>query len=228
MAEVTDKSAETVMDAFHNCWLCRYPRPHLIRSYDNGSEFKALFKEMCDFLYGLTSKPTTSYNPQANGIIERVHLVLGDALRTFELSNRELPRYDPFGGFLAAAAWAIRSTYHTTLDATPGQLVFGRDMLLPIKFKVDWAYIKQRKQERAEQNVKRENSRRIDHTYEEGDLVVLEKPGILPKLEQPRHGPFRVLKTYTNGTIKIQRGAIIENVSIRRVTPYHKRPSGSD
>ena len=55
------------------------------------SEFKALFKEMCDN-YGLTSKPTTTYNPQANGVIERVHLVLGDSLRTFELEKQELPK----------------------------------------------------------------------------------------------------------------------------------------
>ena len=46
-----------------------------------------------------------------------------------------------------AAAWAIRSTVHTTLDATPGQLVFGQDMLLPIQIKTDWARIRQRKQD---------------------------------------------------------------------------------
>jgi hypothetical protein len=60
-----------------------------------------------------------------NGIIERVHQVLGNALRTFELEKKELNTNDPWGPFLSAAAWAIRSTVHTTLDATPGQLGFG-------------------------------------------------------------------------------------------------------
>jgi hypothetical protein len=87
---------------------------------------------------------TTAYNPQANGIIERVHLVLGDALRTFELQERESDAMDPWSSFLASAAFAIRSTHHTTLGASPGQLVFGRDMLLPIKFKANWAEIKAR------------------------------------------------------------------------------------
>jgi hypothetical protein len=27
ICEITDKRSQTVMDAFHNNWLCRYPRP---------------------------------------------------------------------------------------------------------------------------------------------------------------------------------------------------------
>jgi hypothetical protein len=51
-------------------------------------------------------------------------------LRTFEDNNIDLPPIMPFRSFISAASWAICSTYHTTLQATPGQLVFGRDMLL--------------------------------------------------------------------------------------------------
>mgnify|MGYP000694934578 CR=1 FL=1 len=92
------------------------------------NESKAIFKEMCNN-YGFVYKPnTTSYNPRANDIIERIHQFLGHLLVTFELENIELPLYDPFGCFLSATTWVIRSTYHTTLQATPGQLVFGRDM----------------------------------------------------------------------------------------------------
>jgi transposase InsO family protein len=43
---------------------------------------------------------TTAYNPQANGIIERVHLVLADALRTYELQERELDPNDPWSSLL--------------------------------------------------------------------------------------------------------------------------------
>jgi hypothetical protein len=45
----------------------------------------------------------------------------------------------PFWSFISAASWAIHSTYHMTLQAAPGQLVFGRDMLLSIPFTADWA-----------------------------------------------------------------------------------------
>jgi hypothetical protein len=47
MVSILNKSADTVMDTFHNCWLTRYRR-HIPVIFDNGSEFKAVFKEMCD------------------------------------------------------------------------------------------------------------------------------------------------------------------------------------
>jgi hypothetical protein len=47
----------------------------------------------------------------------------------------------PWGPFLSSPAYAICSTFHTTLKATPGKLVFGRDMVLPIKFMADWEEI---------------------------------------------------------------------------------------
>jgi hypothetical protein len=46
-------------------------------------------------------------------------------LHTFELQTYDFDDLDPWGEILASVAWAIHSTYHTTLDATPGQLVFG-------------------------------------------------------------------------------------------------------
>ncbi len=36
--------------------------------------------------------------------------------------------------FLTNAAWAICSTYHTVLKASPGAAIFGRDMLFDIPF----------------------------------------------------------------------------------------------
>ena len=89
--------------------------------------------------YGMKPCQLTPYNPQANGTIERVHQVLNNCLRTFELEEQELNERDPWGPFLAAAAFAIRSTLHTTLKASPAQLVFQRDMLLPIQFTANWA-----------------------------------------------------------------------------------------
>jgi hypothetical protein len=42
ICEITDKRSQTVMDAFHNNWLCRYPRPIQV-TFDNCSEFKSVF-----------------------------------------------------------------------------------------------------------------------------------------------------------------------------------------
>jgi hypothetical protein len=107
------------MEAFNNLWLTRCPRGPQYIGYDNASEFKAQLKQMCDN-YGMKEKPSSSYNAQSNSIVEQVHQVLGNALRTFELEDKELNTNDPWGPFLSAAAWAIHSTVHTTYNATPG------------------------------------------------------------------------------------------------------------
>jgi hypothetical protein len=140
----------------------------------------------------MKKRVSTAYNPQANGIVERVHLVLGDALRTFELQERELDVDDPWSSFLASAAFAIRSTYHTTLRATPGQLVFGRYMLLPIKFKANWAEIRARHQEEIRRNNERKNKGRKIHDYKVGDQILLTDSRKKSKLSPPREGPYQV------------------------------------
>jgi len=40
--------------------------------------------------------------------------------------------------FINNAVWAICSTYHTVLKASPGAAIFGRDMLFDIPFVADW------------------------------------------------------------------------------------------
>jgi hypothetical protein len=102
MIEVPDKTAESVMEAFNDIWLCRYPRPQMVR-FDNGGKFKAEFIQTCRN-FGLKGKPTSSWNPQSNGIIERIHLVLGNMLQTFEDNNCDLPSIMPFRSFISAAS----------------------------------------------------------------------------------------------------------------------------
>jgi hypothetical protein len=221
--DVKKADSATCGAVFDDVWLSRYPRPQYI-GFDNGSEYKSVFDEMC-LNYGLDKKPSTPYNPQSNGIIERVHQVLNDALRTFELENRELDETDPWTPFLSAAAFAIRSTYHTTMEATPAQLVFGRDMVLPIKFTTNWTRLRQKRQDEMKRNNARENKSRIAHEYSVGDKVLIEKPGIIPKLSTPRSGPYEVLRVNANGTLRIKRGNVTETINIRRVTPYFERRS---
>ena len=43
--------------------------------------------------------------------------------------------------FLTDVAWAIHSTYHTVLKASPGAAIFGWDMLFDIPYLADWKQI---------------------------------------------------------------------------------------
>ena len=114
-------------------------------SFDQGGEFTGSeFQELLDS-YGIKPKPSTSRNPQSNGIIERVHLTLHNMLRTFDLQLQQFDPTEPWQGYLAAIAFAIRSTYHTTLQATPAELVYGRDMIFEREHSANWDKIRRRK-----------------------------------------------------------------------------------
>jgi hypothetical protein len=130
--DVKDKSAKESMNTFDDVWLSRYPRPKYT-GFENGGEYKNVFEELVNN-YGKRRENSTPFNPQSNGIIERVHWTLNDSLRTAEIDGREMEEIDHWGPFLASDEYTIRSTFHNTLKATPGQLVFGRDMVLSIKF----------------------------------------------------------------------------------------------
>ena len=95
-------------------------------------------------------KPITKRKPQANAIIECVHQLIGNIVRTFDVKN--LDRDNPWGGKLASTMFDVRATYQTTLQASPMQLVFGRDTILNVKHITDWEHINERKQTRINLN----------------------------------------------------------------------------
>ena len=161
IARIESKSSAEAQRIFDSMWLACYPRSQEV-GFDNGSEFKYLFKELCQNM-GIKEKPSTDYNPQANAILERVHQVLGNQLRSFELEERELTAEEEmFEPFLTACAYALRCAHHTTLKATPGQLVFGQDMILPIQFQADWALIAQQKQNSINNSNFKENKKELN------------------------------------------------------------------
>jgi hypothetical protein len=81
--------------------------------------------------YGLKIKAITTRNPQANAIIEHVHQTIGNIIRTFNVQTMD--SNDPWARILTAPMFAVCTTYHTTLQALPMQLVFGRDAILNAK-----------------------------------------------------------------------------------------------
>ena len=218
IAEIIDKTSARISQLFNNTWLSRYPRPRKV-IFDNRNEFKKDFLPLLkDF--SIKPTPTTIKNPQANSILERIHQVLGNMLRTKNLQQHDFDDMDPWSELLASVAWAIRSTHHTTLQATPGQLVFGRDMLLNLKFVADWEAIRLRKQRDVDKNNSRENSLRIHHDYQVGDKVLISDNDIHRKLNCPTKGPYSIVQVYTNGTVRVQNGAVTERINIRRCIPY--------
>ena len=91
---------------------------------------------LCDS-YGIKRKPTSVKIPQANAILERIHAVVRNMLRTAEIYMADSVIPSDINVFLSDTAWAIRSTYHTVHKASPGAAIFGPDMLFDIPFIAD-------------------------------------------------------------------------------------------
>ncbi len=128
-------------------------------------------------------------------------------LRTSELDMAELVKASDIDVFLSDAAWAVCSTYHTVLKASPGAAIFGQDMLFDIPFIADWQKIGEYRQQLTDLSNARENEGRIDYDYEAGQKVLLRKEGILRNAESRWcKKPWLITTVHANGTIMVQRG----------------------
>ena len=74
------------------------------------------------------SQPPVSRTHMRYAILEQLHQVITTMLRTSELDMANTVVTSEIDAFLTDAAWAICSTYHTVLKASPGAAIFGQDM----------------------------------------------------------------------------------------------------
>ena len=220
ICEIKTKSADVIANILEVIWLSRYPWPAQL-IFDRGSEFKAEVQDLVTKDYGIKRKPISVRNPQANAIIERIHQTIGNMIRTFEVyDNDSLDDQDPWTGILAAVMAAVRSTYSTTTQATPSQLVFRRDAILNIPYAADWDYIRQRKQDIIHTNNVRENAKRKPYRYQVGTKVLVALPPH-QKFGGPEYeGPYVIAAVKDNGTLTIRKNAFFDNINIRQVKPY--------
>ena len=76
---------------------------------------------------------------------------------------------------MAAAEFSIRSTNNRQKGYSPGQLIFGCDIIIPIKHRVDWELIRKRKQTLINRDNTQDNKHRVDYDYKVRDKFMLTK-----------------------------------------------------
>ena len=102
-------------------------------------------------------------NPPSNAILEWINQVLENLLRTFNIKYTYDDKDDPYSRILAAPAFTIFSTENGSKCYIPCELVFLRDMILPIKDKADWELIRQKKHMQINKDNNQKNSIIVDH-----------------------------------------------------------------
>jgi hypothetical protein len=142
-------------------------------------------------------------------------------LSTAELDMADSVTPNDIDVFLDNAAWAIRSTYHTVLKASPGAAIFGQDTLFNIPFVADWRKIGEQRQSLTNCGNQHKNDKQIDYNYKVGDIELVINEGILRKTESA-YGkePWTITTVHSNGTIRIQCRTKTEQLSICTVEPF--------
>ena len=172
--------------------------------HDQGNEFTANPFQHVLAINGIQDVPTTVANPQANAVNERLHQTVENILRTLLHAIRPLNNAHAItiiDTCFATARHAVRSAVHRTLNSSPGALDFQRDMILPIPLIADFELLRQRRQTVIEDNLRRQNLRRLFHDYNVGDevLIVNRNPN-RPTLAPVSTGSYVIQQVHVNGT----------------------------
>ncbi|GFX04295.1 hypothetical protein TNCV_3974441 [Trichonephila clavipes] len=117
-----DMTAETTARALMRGWISRFGCPTTITT-DRGTNFESnLFRELTRML-GCNRIHSTSYHPQANGIIERLHRHLKGALKAHN--------HIQWTELLPIVLLGMRSALKDDINATCAQFVYGTTLRLP-------------------------------------------------------------------------------------------------
>ena len=98
---------------------------------DQGGQFTSKLVETLMEEYKVKHIKSTSYHPQANGQVESTNKVLeGIITKTIHLHRRD------WAERLPEALWVYRTIWRNTTGHSPYELVYAKEVLLPIEFQV--------------------------------------------------------------------------------------------
>ena len=157
-------------------------------------------------------------------LLERIHQVVMTMVLTSEINIADSVAPRDIDTILTNVSWAILSTYHTVLKASPGAAIFWRDMLFNISYIADWNKIGDYRQHQTDLNNKCENKKRVDFDYKVGDKILIVKDGILCKAEsQKQKEPWTITTIHTNRTIRVACRTKSERLNVWRVDPFFEK-----
>ncbi len=121
-----NQETAAVVEALVKDVVCRFGVPLELHS-DQGRNFEStIFSEMCGLL-GIRKTCTTPLHSQSDGMVERMNRTLEAQLSMFvDHHQRDWDQHIPY------LMMAYRSDIHESTRSSPGSLVLGRELRLPI------------------------------------------------------------------------------------------------
>ena len=123
---MVDASTESCVAALINHWIARFGLPDLITS-DRGTVFTSTLWSSVANALGFRTQTTTSYNPEANGMVERLHRTLKAAL----MARCSSPRWS---NELPWVLLGLRTSPREGDDIAAAEKVYGDNIAVPADF----------------------------------------------------------------------------------------------
>jgi hypothetical protein len=219
--------ATTTVDcanALFQGWVSRFGVPAVITS-DRGPQFtSSLWAAFCSLL-NIQHNQTTAYHPQSNGMVERFHRRLKDALRARCASANWVDH-------LPCVLLGLRAAPREDDSSTPAQEVFGTPLILPGHF-LDSPEIPpkifleqfSKTLSTAEHSATRHNTAaahgpppQLPEDLARAPTVFVRRDGHVPPLQLLYDGPFTVIRrSLHHFTLRI--GDKVDKVTTLRLNP---------
>ncbi|GFW99422.1 transposon Tf2-9 polyprotein [Trichonephila clavipes] len=220
---IPEITAEIVGRAFYEKWICRFGVPAKFVT-DQGRQFEAELFRSKAAICGAKVAHTTSYHPQCNGKVERLHRTLKGAIKA-----RNNIRWTES---LPTVLLGLRASIRPDISYTIAQMVYGTFIKLPGEFfdpptiNMDpQNFVAKLQQHMAELKPLKSPSNRKQNIFVHKDLkscfhVFLRIDRVKKTLEPPYEGPYTVQKKYDKYfTILIKDKAV--NISVDRLKPAY-------
>jgi hypothetical protein len=191
---------------------------------DRGPKFtSSLWASLCSLL-SIKHTQTTAYHPQSNGLVERFHRRLKDALRARAAG----------ADWFAHLPWVLlgmRSAWREDSEFSPAEAVFGSQLVLPGQFLStpelpsptflqDFQGVLAGRSPLPTSHHTTPSPTALPEELLLSRFVLVRHDAVQPPLSLPYDGPFLVLERLLH-FFKLQVGSRIETVSTHRLKPCH-------
>lgn len=222
---MTTMTAEAVADTFISGWISRFGVPTVVTT-DQGRQFESSLFQRLMHLNATKRMRTTSYHPQANGMVERLHRQLKAAL---------MCHGDSWVRALPLVLLGMRTALKEDIGSSAAEMLYGEPLRLPGELLVpptsterptDLAdYVSQLRDKMAHFRPAPASRHGRQAIFVFKDLAAathafLRDDAVRRPLQPPYSGPYRILRMRDKTATLDIRGREVE-VSSDRIKPAH-------
>ena len=213
---VKDMAAATCAAAFASQWVSRFGTPTVVVS-DRGPQFcSSVWRAFCE-LIGVKQNLTSAYHPQSNGLVERFHRRLKDALRAKQVGDHWVTH-------LPWVMLGLRTQPREESGRSAAQTALGTSLFLPGQFFSEQGFgdclrrqleglppvpVQHNREQAAKQN---------KELFKADFVFIRNDSAAVPPLALRYHGPYKVINKKTEYFV-VELGDAVDSIALDRLKP---------